>query len=136
MGRRRRAREVALQVLYQVDVGGADPGQAFEYSGERLNSDEEASGFARELIFGTLEHLPELDALISRLSRGWQLNRMAAVDRNIIRLGLYELLYVDDVPPAVTLNEAVELAKTFGGEDSSRFVNGILGRAALEVDKK
>lgn len=84
--------------------------------------------FAQQLVKGTLEHIGEIDALISSISKEWQLSRMANVDRNIIRLALYELKFREDIPPNVSVNEAVELAKIFGGVDSGRFVNGILGK--------
>lgn len=127
---RRRARQTALQVLYQVDVGKASLEDAFQanLSLFRLNpADEE---FARHLAGGVVAHRERLDEIISRVSHDWRLERMSFVDRNIIRIGLFEMLVDNRVPPSVAINEAVELAKVFGGEDSWRFVNGILGEVA------
>ncbi|MGB9802647.1 transcription antitermination factor NusB [Desulfofundulus sp.] len=152
---RRQAREAALQVLYQVDVGQVDPEEALNHllkmaspNHGRVNQNERARGedvetaslspkdllFARELVTGTLGHLKDFDQIIARLSRDWPLYRMAVVDRNIMRLALFEIYYREDVPNSVAVNEAVELAKTFGGQDSSRFINGILGRVVKDPD--
>ncbi|MDK2887571.1 MAG: transcription antitermination protein NusB [Thermoanaerobacter sp.] len=143
---RRQAREAALQVLYQVDVARMDPEEALDYlqkmafpvTDDTKENNKPASLssrdmlFARELVTGTLAHLKEFDLIISRLSQDWPLYRMAAVDRNIMRLALYEIFFREDIPGSVAVNEAVELAKTFGGTDSSRFVNGILGRVVKD----
>jgi transcription antitermination protein NusB len=123
--RRRGARKIALDVLYERDVTG---GSALEIL-ERYDP-EPAHEFAGVLVRGVVRHLPELDRLISGYAEDWTIERMPVIDRNLLRLGAFELLHLDDVPAAVTINEAVELAKTFSTEDSGRFVNGILGRIA------
>jgi len=87
------------------------------------------------LIRGTLEHRDEADELIKKHAQNWELHRMAAVDRNILRLAIYEMLYRDDIPPVVSINEAIELAKAYGGADSGRFVNGILDRIRKDLDR-
>ncbi|MEW6424220.1 MAG: transcription antitermination factor NusB [Bacillota bacterium] len=130
---RRQARELALQVLFQVDIGKARPEAAMEYAArEKKSLNQEDLAFARKIILGTLEYLEPIDRVISRVSHDWELNRMAAVDRNIIRLALFEIFYCADIPLAVSVDEAVELAKAYGGDDSSRFINGILGKVVKD----
>ncbi|BAF59360.1 MAG: transcription antitermination factor NusB [Pelotomaculum sp.] len=125
---RRQARERALQILFQVDVGGADPGEAFRLMDEGFGELKKYQEFARLLVGGTLENLAAIDRVIAGVSKDWNINRMANVDRNIIRMALYEIFFCEDIPYSVSVNEAVELGKTYGGEESGRFINGILGR--------
>ncbi|MDD2485574.1 MAG: transcription antitermination factor NusB [bacterium] len=127
MGKRSRARERAFQILFQIDVGCIDAGEAIKNTLEETQLSEEARNFAIALVQGTLEHINELDELIAKHARGWTIERMVNVDRTIIRMAVYELLYHTEVPYKVTINEAVELAKKYGTEDSGLFVNGILG---------
>ena len=133
---------MALQMLYQSEMGGADLGQIFRSFdtvpylpavGSNRGPDEARSrtakvsfAHARELVEGTLGHRPELDELIASQAENWRLERMPAVDRNILRLAVFEMLYQTDVPKKVVLNEAIELAKRFGSDQSPRFVNGLL----------
>jgi len=128
MRKRTRAREAALQALYQWEVRG----EAFEAELEAFLAewapDREAADFARELVLGCRMWREELDRVISAAARHWSLDRMARVDRNILRLAAYELLYREDIPPKVAINEAVDLAKKFSTADSGAFVNGILDR--------
>lgn len=126
---RRQAREKALQAMFQIDVGKSDPELALSYADgvELTNGD---SDFARSLVFGALEHIEALDGVISRLSKDWQIDRMPNVDRNIMRLALFEMLHTQGIPPGASINEAVELAKKYGGDDSGKFINGILGKIA------
>jgi N utilization substance protein B len=126
MRRRTRAREYALQLLYQVDVTRRDWQPLVEEFWTYHRVPVDVQQFATELVAGSLKCLGEIDRLITLHASNWEINRMAVVDRNILRLGAYELLYCEDVPPKVCLNEAIELAKRFGDEESSRFVNGIL----------
>lgn len=130
---RRQSRESAMQVLYQVDVGKMAVDEALRNTQENFVLAESDFEFASQLVYGTLEKMEELDKTIAGHSREWQLERMAAVDRNILRLAMYEMLYVNDIPPSVSINEAVELAKRFGGKDSGKFINGILGAFARRV---
>lgn len=125
---RRQARELALQVLFQVDIGQSSAEFALQYIIEERKLGQEDLVFTRKIIFGTLERLNILDEIITGVSREWQIHRMAEVDRNIIRMALFEIFYCSDIPGGVAVNEAVKLAKTFGGDDSIRFVNGVLGR--------
>lgn len=127
MARRSRAREVALQVLYQDDLNpGGDPHAADQFLAARLRQPELVE-FARSLVAGVRRNRGELDALLARTADNWSLERMAATDRNVLRLGCYEILY-SDTPDRVAINEAVELAKRFGAGQSAQFVNGILDR--------
>ncbi len=140
MGARRIARERALQALYQLDMAGAGPSSdaleaAWAAAQEDGPVDTSAKGFSRELVEGVRGHLPEIDALISEHSQNWRLDRMSRIDRNVLRLGVFELKFRDDIPRKVTINEAVELGKTFGSEESSAFINGLLDRVALALKK-
>lgn len=125
---RRQARERALQVLFQVDLGGADPDMALKLMNQDFGSLTKSGDFTKRLVYGVLENLTSLDRIISDVSKDWSLNRIARVDKNIMRLALFEMFYCDDIPSNVSINEAVEMGKTFGGEDSGKFINGILGK--------
>lgn len=125
---RRQARERALQVLFQVDVGGADPDLALRLMDEDFGNLTKSGDFTKRLVYGVIEHLEHLDRIISKVSKDWSLNRIARVDKSIMRLALFEMLYCDDIPRSVSVNEAVEMGKIFGGEDSGKFINGILGK--------
>ncbi len=133
MSARSKGREIALQALYQLEWGDweDDPEEALlsllETAGPgRLDKEHPSVRFALQLLEGILENRDKIDGVIQRYARNWRLERMAMVDRNILRIGVYELLFSDDVPPKVAINEAVELGKRFGAEDSAPFVNGIL----------
>ncbi|MCL6614375.1 MAG: transcription antitermination factor NusB [Firmicutes bacterium] len=125
---RRLARERALLVLFQVEMGNPDPESAFNWLGETFGPLTKNGDFARRLVFGVLERRQAIDRVIAGLSKDWNIRRMAGVDRNIMRMALYEIFYCPDVPGSVAVNEAVELAKIYGSDDSKRFINGILGR--------
>jgi transcription antitermination protein NusB len=128
MTRRTRAREIALQVLYQMEQNpGLDPEEVRRFVERRLR-EPRLRGFADELIAGVREHQPRIDGLISEVAENWRLDRMAAIDRNILRIGAFEMLFCPDVPTKVAINEALELAKRYSTAQSSRFVNGILDR--------
>jgi len=126
---RSRARRLAMQILYQRDITGESVGVILGTKAYSVE-DGEPDDFCRQLVTGVEAHLPEIDEMIGTVSENWSVSRMPLVDRNILRLATYEVLFVDDVPPSVAINEAVELAKVFGGEDSSKFVNGVLGKIA------
>jgi N utilization substance protein B len=134
MGSRRKARECALQLLYQLDLHKSDPKSAIASFWEQQDEsvDDGTHEFSETLVAGVWENLSEIDELIARHSTNWKVSRMASVDKNILRLAIYELLYMSDVPFRVTLNEAVEIAKRFGTAESSAFVNGILDHVARE----
>lgn len=125
---RRKAREAALKALFQVDVGGADAGEALARAVQEERLGEGAARFARSLVDGVLGELDVLDGELTRYAHDWSPRRMGAVDRNILRLACYEIRQGADVPPSVAINEAVELAKKFSTEAAAKFVNGILGQ--------
>ena len=126
MGSRRRARELALQLLYQYELTGAEPEAMQAEFEEWRGATDGARDFADALLRGTLEHFEEIDGELEEQTAHWRLDRLAAVDRNILRLAMYELLYNSDTPHAVVIDEAIEIAKKFGAKDSGRFVNGVL----------
>jgi transcription antitermination protein NusB len=125
MGSRHQARERALQILFQYDIHGK-PGLWLDMFWKENEVPDEVKAFAERLVAGVLDKKKELDALIGKYAINWKISRMPVVDRNILRAGVYELLWMDDVPAKVTVNEAIELAKSFGDDDASKFVNGIL----------
>ncbi len=125
MGSRHHARERALQILFQYDIHGR-PGLWLEVFWKENEATDEVKAFAERLVAGVLEKKKELDGLIGKYATNWKVSRMPIVDRNILRAGVYELLWMDDVPAKVTVNEAIELAKSFGDDEASKFVNGIL----------
>ena len=135
---RRLARETALQVLFQLDMVGEKPEIAtvVRHWAEEFAVPETSIPFAQELVEGTLTHREEIDAKLGQLSEGWAVSRMANVDRNLLRLACYEILYRKDIPGRVTINEALEIAKRYGSEESGKFINGILDRIVESVDKK
>lgn len=135
MQERTRARLQALQILYQSDITGVAPGMILE-DGSYNTEDGEPSDFCRSLVAGVEAHAVEIDQAIGRTSKHWTIPRMPLVDRNILRLATYEILHCDSIPVSVSINEAVEMAKIYGGEDSSRFVNGVLGRIAETVGEQ
>ncbi|MGA9287782.1 MAG: transcription antitermination factor NusB [Anaerobacillus sp.] len=122
--KRRLAREKAIQVLFQIDVTDTDPNEALEH----VLSEGEGDEFLSELVFGTLENLDRIDEVIKGNLVNWSFSRIGNVDRSVLRMASYEMVIRDDIPVNVSLNEAVELAKLFGGEESGRFVNGVLSK--------
>lgn len=116
-----------MQVLFQYDIHGK-PGVWLDEFWKAMKGKEETRAFAEQLVQGVLEHKHDLDALIGKYATNWKVSRMPIVDRNILRAGLYELLWLDEVPAKVTIDEAIELAKSFGDEEASKFVNGILDK--------
>lgn len=126
---RRKARHQALHILYQREIT-EDPPSRILAEGTFNEEDGEPSEFCRQILLGVETHQARIDAIIEEISENWSLSRMPLVDRNILRLAVFEILYLDEVPDSVSINEAVEMAKVYGGDDSSKFVNGILGRLA------
>ena len=127
-------RRRALDALYQADVMGARPADVLEEW--RAATGEEVSAFAEELVRGVEEHRDDLDLIIGEVAEGWTIERMAVVDRTILRLAAYELLFGPGTPIAVAIDEAVEAAKELSTEDSGRFVNGVLGRIARDLSQE
>lgn len=140
MGARRTGRERALQALYQLEMSQAQPLDALEAAwaahAEEGKPEPQAVEFARALVLGVFEHLKEIDALIEEHSHNWRIDRMSRIDRNVLRLGIFELKHRPEIPRKVTLNEAVELGKLYGTEESSGFINGLLDRVAVALAKK
>ncbi len=131
---RTRARRAALQILYTSEITESSPADIAEKE-TYLSDDGVLSDYAEALVHGVAEHRDDIDGQLTATSENWSLARMPIVDRSILRLATYEMLYVEDVPTSVAINEAVELAKDFGGEDESpRFVNGVLGRIAKRLE--
>jgi transcription antitermination protein NusB len=133
-GKRRKAREIALQFLYQLEQNGASDPTPYEVDfWARRPVDDEAREFASSLVHGAKRHQAEIDKRISESTEHWDLDRLAVVDRNILRLAVYELLFEPGVPGKVAINEAIEIAKKFGTAESSRFINGVLDRIHKEL---
>ena len=126
MGARRKARELALQMLFQHDMSGNQPDAIIATFEELQKSKPNTREFATKVFRGTLEHMPRIDEMIQQQAENWRLSRMAAVDRNIIRMAIYEFLHEEDTPKLVIIDEAIEIAKKFGTQKSSQFINGIL----------
>jgi N utilization substance protein B len=141
MGSRRRAREAALQALYQMDLNpGLTPAQALAHVFETFSRDGEPDedtadlrSFTTRLVSGVVERRAQIDEVLAAASTHWRLDRMAAVDRNILRLGAEEILFETDIPPSVTIDEAIEIAKRYGTSESPAFVNGVLQRVAADA---
>ncbi len=135
MGKRRQARELAVQVLFHLEFNPDDPDSVFDLICENFSSKESSRPFSRMLVAGVCEKRKDLDELISRASKNWRLERMSRLDRCILRLAAYEILFVEDIPPKVSIDEALELGKRFGSENSGSFINGILDNIYNTMDK-
>ena len=132
MRKRTQAREYALQILYQIDVR-KDPGDRILVDfWKNIEAEPEVSDFAAKLVIGAIKNKKKIDEVISKYASNWKMSRMAVIDRNVLRMATYELLFCDDIPPKVSINEAVDLAKKFGDTESGKFVNGILDKINKE----
>ena len=136
MGNRRKSRELALQILYQIDVSRDNVRDALDLFWQNFKGLERSMEFTEKLVEGVCNHKEEIDRLIEECSENWRLKRMSKVDRSILRLASFELLYCNDVPVKVTLNEAIDLGKKFGSEKSGSFINGILDRISAGIGKE
>ncbi|MBV6714525.1 transcription antitermination factor NusB [Paenibacillus chitinolyticus] len=141
--RRRVAREIALQSLYQIDMNGVSAAEAVNVAVHEAENDNEAQvdhkekimpEYIRELVDGTLSNRDRIDQLLAGYLKGWKMDRLSRVDREVLRLAAFEMLFQEDVPPKVVVNEAIDLAKHFGTDDSGKFVNGVLGKMIKDVD--
>ena len=131
MRKRSVARECALKILYQIEMTGRTSDKACEAFWEQESEGEQTEDvrdFANKIVDGIYSRLTEIDGKLGEYATNWQLNRMAVIDRNVLRMGLYELKFASGIPPKVAINEAVDLAKKYGDHDSSKFVNGILDK--------
>ena len=136
MGQRRRAREYALQLLFQIDLSGGPPEEVFHdfWSGQKAG--QEVREFAQRLVRGVWREREALDGVIASCAEHWRLDRMATVDRNVLRIAVYEMMFETDTPAAVAIDEAIEVAKKFGGEDSGKFINGVLDAIRRRGDEE
>ena len=130
MGKRHQARELALKVLFQLEGSEDDSEEVLLYHAAEGAATEDTTNFARQLVRGVIANREKLDSILSETSEHWKLDQMAKVDRIILRIAIYEIAIDRKVPTKAAINESIELAKTFSGEESGRFVNGILGRVA------
>ena len=128
MRKRTQAREIALQILYQIDVTKNSMEEVMADFWKDHLTEEEVKSFAERLVKETIDHMNSIDECIKKYAENWQIDRMAVVDRNILRFATCELLYMSDIPPKVSINEAVNLAKLYSQEDSGKFVNGVLDK--------
>ena len=136
MGTRRRARELAMQALFYMDMRNKASVEMLERFCGNFNPSKKTRPFFLKLVNGVLEVKGELDTLIVRFSKNWDINRMSCVDRNVMRIAVFEFLYCDDIPPKVSLNEAVDVGKKFGTEESGAFINGIMDSIRAELEKE
>ena len=135
--KRRRAREYALQVLFQLDVTNNEfTDEVLKNFWKNIKEDDDVKEFANDIVIGTRENIDSIDKIIKKTTEHWAINRIAVVDRNILRAATYELLYRSDIPPSVVMNEAIEISKKFSTEDSASFINGILDKIAKKTEKK
>jgi len=132
MGNRHKAREFTLQILYQHDLVGTAVETVLELFWRDLQAPMEVRAFSDRLVFGVVHHLGEIDKLLTGYSENWSLERMNGVDRNVLRMATYEVLHCPEIPKNVTINEAVEIGKRFGSEDSGAFINGIIDKIARD----
>lgn len=136
MRKRTRAREFALKALYQIEMTKDNCPDSLDIFWSDHKAEEDVKEFATGLISGTMDNLKKIDEVISKHASNWDISRMAKVDRNIMRIAAYELLFREDIPPRVSINEAVDIAKKYGDMESGKFVNGVLDSIKGEIDKK
>jgi N utilization substance protein B len=136
MGNRRRSRELAMQALFQIEMNQDNSREAIELFCKHFGVTENVKPFFLRLVEGVKEFQHEIDPLVERFSKNWKISRMSRADRNIIRIAVYELLYCDDIPPKVSINEAIDIGKKFGTEDSGAFINGILDSIRISLEKE
>ncbi len=136
MRRRTKARELAVQFLYQLDLRSGENTEGLDEFLELEPTEPEVQSFAKRLAIGTYDHREEIDLCLKNVAQNWDLNRMATIDRNVLRMAVFELLFCPDIPPKVTINEAIEIGKKFSTANSGAFINGILDRVRLDRVEK
>ena len=136
MGKRRSSRELALKFLYQFELNGGDLDEQIKLFLERNSSQEDVANFMKELVVSLIDKMEEIDEIIQKFSDHWILDRMTVIDRNILRMGACELLFNFSTPPKVVINEAIDIAKKYGNEDSPEFINGVLDKVYNEIGQK
>ncbi len=134
MGQRRNSRELAMQALFYIDLGNEKPFEAYNLFCVHSKPEEGINAFFEEIVEGTLKHKSEIDSIVEKFSNNWKLSRMSGIDRNIIRIAVYEMIYCDDIPSTVTINEAIDIGKKFGTKDSGAFINGILDAISQNLE--
>ena len=136
MGKRRSSRELALKFLYQFELNKGDLGEQMKLFIKQNSSQEDVKIFMKDLVVSLLDKIEEIDEVIQKFSDHWVIERMTVIDRNILRLGTCELLFDFSTPPKVVINEAIDIAKKYGNEDSPEFINGILDKVYKELEHK
>ena len=136
MSNRRKARELAMQTLFYLDMSRSDPESAVAAFCENFKPAPKVQPFYRKLVEGVILRKNEIDAMIERFSSNWKISRMSGVDRNVLRVAVYEILFCDDIPPKVSINEAIDVGKRYGTEESGAFINGILDSIHLALKKQ
>lgn len=137
MRKRTKAREDALKILYAIDITGDDPQKCIEvFWKDNEEADKETVDFANTVVLGFCENREQIDKVITEYTTNWQLKRMAVIDRNVLRAAAYELLFREDIPPKVAINEAIDIVKKYGDKDSGKFVNGVLDKINKEKRPK
>lgn len=132
-GKRRKARRIALQSLFELDTVGHEPADCVSRIAQEASASKEIAAYAHELVSGVTENQKRINEIIEETAPAWPLDQIAATDRNILRLAIYEIVIDNKVPMRAAINEAVELAKEYGGDNSPRFVNGVLGSVSALV---
>jgi transcription antitermination factor NusB len=136
MGKRRRARELAIQVLFHLEYNPGDPEESFATICKSFLPPKEVRSFSKDLVLGVWKNKEDLDRLIGRASKNWRIERMSRVDRNILRIAVFEVVYMGEIPPKVSIDEAVELGKKYGSEESGAFINGVLDHIYNQLGAK
>ena len=136
MGHRRRSRELALQALFYMDMNQNASQEMLQRFCDHFNPPEKSRPFFLKLVGGVIQAMPQIDRMIERFSKNWKLDRMSGVDRNVMRIAVYEILFCEDIPPKVSINEAIDIGKKFGTEDSGAFINGIVDSIRIAFEKK
>ena len=136
MGNRRKSRELAMQALFYMDMSQNDSNEMLERFCNNFTPSRKALPFFLKLVKGVIKAKPEIDAIIERFSDNWKLSRITCVDRNIMRIAAYELIWCHDIPPKVSINEAIDIGKKFGTEESGAFINGILDSIRTAIEKE
>lgn len=135
MGNRRKARELVTQILFHMEYNPGNPDKSFELICENFNAPKSLRAFSKDLVTGVCENRNHIDKLIKKASKNWRLERMSRVDRSILRLSVYEMLFMENIPHKVSIDEAVELGKKYGTEESGAFINGVLDNIYLAYIK-
>ncbi len=135
MGKRRKARESTLQILFQLEFNDTEPEKRFESFWRERKASKEIKEYSRWLVEGIESHRERIDRLIQSVSENWRITRMAIVDRNVLRIAVFELLYEENIAPAIVINEAIEITKKYSSKEAATFVNGILDAARKKIEE-